>query len=171
MVTVKRETTSNQATDTDTNSHRITMAEISSNQSFKEDYQEEWRCVQHLLGGLKPRLPYLFLLFHSISFIINKYYCLKHILNINIEQNKTMKAQCYKYTENVLQDVSIYGWLYNVQSYVYILYMMIIPSLFSAFSYEAPVDIKDIKSFYFKYEFFHLKISGSPGSLQMYLWP
>ena len=31
MVTVKRVTTSNQATDTDTNSHRITMAEISSN--------------------------------------------------------------------------------------------------------------------------------------------
>ena len=170
MVTVKRETTSNQATDTDTNSHRITMAEISFNllsRIIKESedvykiYWADWNQDYHIY----------FCYFILYLFIINKYYCLKHILNINIEQNKTMKAQCYKYTENVLQDVSIYGWLYNVQSYVYILYMMIIPSLFSAFSYEAPANIKDNKSFYFKYKFFHLKISGSPGSLQMYLWP
>ena len=31
--------------------------------------------------------------------------------------------------------------------------MIIIPSLFSAFSYEAPANIKDNKSFYFKYNF------------------
>ena len=49
--------------------------------------------------------------------------------------------------------------------------MMIIPSLFSAFSYEAPIKMKDNKSCYFKYKFFHLKISGRSGALQMSLCP